>query len=96
MIFKNLPEVRNECEETEFMGRTEHPRGGWSRVETSLGKWLSCLAQVRNGFKKQMKGSEGTGSVGFLESWEAKLRRHTYISCLPLTPQKKQAFITDS
>jgi len=59
MIFKNLPEVRNECEETEFMGRTEHPRagGGWSRVETSLGKWLSCLAQVRNGFKKQMKGS---------------------------------------
>ena len=73
MIFKNLPEISNEREETEFMGRTEHPVRGWARVETSLRKWFSCLAQVRNGFNKQMKGSEGTGSVRFLESWEAKL-----------------------
>ena len=73
MIFKNLPEISNERAETEFMGRTEDPMRGWTRVETSLGKWFSCLAQVRNGFNKQMKGSEGTGSVRFLESWEAKL-----------------------
>lgn len=44
-----------------------------------------------------MTGSEGSGSLKSMESWKAKFRRkHAHVSCLPLTLQNKQDFVTHS